>query len=1011
MQNLWKASHRRMFNGKEGVLHLWSGGHPYFKCPSPVRTCFNCFTPGHVKAECPKLKQQGQKYEKKNENKKARGRMFQITTEEAKVSPNVVSGIFLINQIPVNVLFDSGASKSFVSDELMCYPSFRKERMPIPLEVEVADSKSYLLYEVCKNCKITIESEEFEIDLIPMTLGEFKVVVGMDWLSRYHAEIRCEVKVIHVFSPSGARISIRGERKLETKLCMIVEAVKHARNEGKAYLAYVVDTRQKVPEIGEVEVVNEYADVFPDELPGLPPEREVEFRIELNRGAKPVAKAPYRLAPAEMRELMTQIQELLDKGFIRPNDLFDQLQGANWFLKIDLRSGYHQLRVREEGVSKIAFRTRYGHYELLVMPFGLTNAPTAFMDLMNRVCRPMLDKSVIVFIDDILVEVQFLGHVINKDGVLVDPTKVEAVMNWVPPKNPSEVRSFLGLVGYYRRFIQDFSKISLPLTKLTKKNEKFVWGIEQEKEFQTLKSKLSDAPILTLPEGSEDLVVYTDASHQGLGAVLMQRGKVIAYASRQLKPHESNYPTHDLELAAVVFALKLWRHYLYGIKSTIYSDHKSLKYFFEQKDLNMRQRRWLELIKDYDCEILYHPGKANVVADALSRKEYPSPIQVKSMKMTVTPKLLELIKEAQTKSLNATDPKKERMKGLIGELKMNGDGIMTRYGRIWVPWLSEVKSLLLEEAHKSRYTLAEIYMNEIIARHGVPVSIVSDRDTRFTFRFWRKFHEDVGTNLRLSTAYHPQTDGQSERTIQTLLDMLRACVIDLGGNWDNHLPLVEFAYNNSYQSSIKMVPYEMLYGRKCRTPVCWGEIGQRELAPKDVVAITNEKIDQPRARLKAAQDRQKSYADKRRHPIEFQEGDRVFLKVSPWKGIIRFRKRGKLGPRYIGPFKIMARIGKVAYRLELPPALNGIHNTFHVSQLRRCLADDTAHVSLDDIELDDKMNYIEKPVAIKDSKITYLRNKAIRQVLVQWQHRKGSDLTWESEDEMRKHYPSLFGTY
>ncbi|KAJ0502901.1 putative chromatin remodeling & transcriptional activation CHROMO-DOMAIN family [Helianthus annuus] len=203
----------------------------------------------------------------------------------------------------------------------------------------------------------------------------------------------------------------------------------------------------------------------------------------------------------------------------------------------------------------------------------------------------------------------------------------------------------------------------------------------------------------------------------------------------------------------------------------------------------------------------------------------------------------------------------------------------------------------------------------------------------------------------------------------------------------------------------------MLYGRKCRTPVCWGEIGQRELAPKDVVAITNEKIDQVRDRLKAAQDRQKSYADKRKRPIEFQEGDRVFLKVSPWKGIIRFRKRGKLGPRYIGPFRIVARIGKVAYRLELLPTLNGIHNTFHVSQLRRCLADDTAHVSLDDIELDYKMNYVEKLVAIKDSKMTYLRNKAIRKVLVQWQHRKGSDLTWESEDEMRKHYPSLFGTY
>ncbi|XP_021995945.1 uncharacterized protein LOC110893135 [Helianthus annuus] len=253
--------------GKKGCYNCGQEGHPYYKCPSPVRTCFNCFTPSHVKAECPKLKQKGQKDGKKDENQKARGRMFQITTEEAKVLPNVVSGIFLVNIIPVNVLFDSGASRSFVSNELTCHPSFRKERMSIPLEVEVADSKSYVLYEICKNCKITIENEDFEIDLIPMVLGEFKVVVGMDWLSRYHAEIRCEAKVIHVLSPNGARVSIRGERKLETKLCTIVEAVKYARNAGKAFLAYVVDTRQKTPEIGEVEVVNEYPDVFPDELP------------------------------------------------------------------------------------------------------------------------------------------------------------------------------------------------------------------------------------------------------------------------------------------------------------------------------------------------------------------------------------------------------------------------------------------------------------------------------------------------------------------------------------------------------------------------------------------------------------------------------------------------------------------------------------------------------------------------------------------------------------------------
>ncbi|GJW16590.1 putative reverse transcriptase domain-containing protein [Tanacetum coccineum] len=310
---------------------------------------------------------------------------------------------------------------------------------------------------------------------------------------------------------------------------------------------------------------------------------------------------------------------LTDDALSWIDDLFDQLQGSSVYSKIDLRSGYHQLRVRDEDIPKTAFRTRYGHYEFQVMPFGLTNAPAVFMDLMNRVCKPYLDKFVIVFIDDILIYscneeehanhlriilellrkeklyakfskcefwihiVQFLGHLIDRKGLHVNPAKIEAVKNWASPTTPTEVHQFLGLAGYYRRFIE--------------------------------------APILTLPEGNDDFVIYCDASLQGLGAVLMQKEKVIAYASRQLKSHEENYTTHDLELGAVIFALKIWRHYLYGTKCTVFTDHKSLQHILRQKELNMRQRRWLELLADYDCEICYHPGKANVVANALSRKE------------------------------------------------------------------------------------------------------------------------------------------------------------------------------------------------------------------------------------------------------------------------------------------------------------------------------------------------------------------------------------------------------
>ncbi|GJT03169.1 putative reverse transcriptase domain-containing protein [Tanacetum coccineum] len=383
------------------------------------------------------------------------------------------------------------------------------------------------------------------------------------------------------------------------------------------FLAHVtakeVEDKSEKKRLEDVSIVQDFPEVFPEDLPGLPPTRQVEFQIDLVPGAAPVARAPYRLAPSEMKELSEQLKELSDKGFIRPSsspwgapvlfvkkkdgsfrmcidyrelnkltvknryplpridDLFDQLQGSSVYSKIDLRSGYHQLRVREEDIPKTAFRTRYGHYEFQVMPFGLTNAPAVFMDLMNRVCKPYLDKFVIVFIDDILIyskskqehkehlkiilellkkeelyakfskcefwipKVQFLGHVIDSEGIHVDPAKIESIKDWTSPKSPTEIRQFLGLAGYYRRFIEGFSKIAKPMTKLTQKKVKFEWGDKQEAAFQLLKQKLCSAPILALPEGSEDFIAYCDASKKGLGAVLMQREKVISYASRQLK--------------------------------------------------------------------------------------------------------------------------------------------------------------------------------------------------------------------------------------------------------------------------------------------------------------------------------------------------------------------------------------------------------------------------------------------------------------------------------------------
>jgi hypothetical protein len=432
----------------------------------------------------------------------------------------------------------------------------------------------------------------------------------------------------------------------------------------------------------------------------MPPDRDIEFLIELMPGTGPIAKRPYPMSTDELKELKKQLAEQLRKGFIREsssswgapvlfvekkdlsqrlvmdyrslnkvtiknkyplpriNDLFDQLEGASVFSKIDLRSGYIQFKIREYDIPKTAFVTRYGSYEYMVMPFGLTNAPSYFMNMMNKVFMEFLDKFVVVFIDDILIysksneehekhlrlimeklrehklyakfskcefwlkEVAFLGHIVSKEGITVDPSKVTAVTEWKPPKNVGEIRSFLGLAGYYQRFIENFSKIAKPMTELLKKENKFQWTDECDVSFQELKKRLVSAPILCLLDLEKEFQVYCDASRLGLGSVLMQGGKVVAYASRQLKKHETNYPTHDLELASVVHALKTWRHYLMGKRCEVFTDHKSLKYIFTQKDLNMRQRRWLELIKDYDLSLQYHPGKANVVVVALSCKAY-----------------------------------------------------------------------------------------------------------------------------------------------------------------------------------------------------------------------------------------------------------------------------------------------------------------------------------------------------------------------------------------------------
>ena len=731
-------------------------------------------------------------------------------------APDVIAGNFTIFDTIVHALIDPGSTHSYVCTNIPNLGNLPRSETEYDILVTNPLGHSVIVNKVYRDCPIKIREHEFMGDLIELSFREFDVILGMDWLSRHRAIVDCRMKRVTLRTPNEDEVIFIGERS--NHLSNVISATiarKMVRKGCEAYMAYVIDTVKARPSVSDIPTVSDFSDVFMEELPKLSPQREIEFAIDVVAGATPASITPYRMVPLELKELKLQLQELLEKGFIRPsvspwgapmlfvkkkddtlrlcidyrqlNKLIvknkyllpridDLLKGASIFSKIDLRSGYHQLRIKDVDVHKTAFRTRYGHYEFLVMPFGLTNAPAAFMDLMNRVFRPYVDQFVVVFIDDILVyskdrenheahlrvvletlrkeqlyaklnkcefwlnEVSFLGHIVSKEGIRVDPKKIEVVIEWKPPRNVIEIRSFLGLADYYRIFVKGFSMIAAPMTRLLQKDVRFEWSENCQRSFEKLKAFLTKALVLTQLTCSKEYVIFSDASLNGLGCVLMQEGKVIAYASRQLKPHERNYLTHDLELAVIVFALKIWRHYLYGGKCFIYTDHKSLKYLPSQRELNLRQRRWMKLIKDYDCVIDYHPGKANLVADALSRKTVQTLRALNAHlslsddgtvveELIARPNLLNRVLEAQKK-----DEKISAIMNKIGDGKetkftVNENGVLYYKDRVCVPDDNDLRKAILDEAHSGSFAIH-------------PGSTKMYRDLKMSF-WWSGIKRDV----------------------------------------------------------------------------------------------------------------------------------------------------------------------------------------------------------------------------------------------------------------------------
>jgi Reverse transcriptase (RNA-dependent DNA polymerase)/RNase H-like domain found in reverse transcriptase/Integrase zinc binding domain/Chromo (CHRromatin Organisation MOdifier) domain/Retroviral aspartyl protease len=968
-------------------------------------------------------------------------------------------------------------------------------------------------------------------------------------------------------------------------------------------------------EIEAKRIKDEFQDVLRSELPsGLPPARSVQHNIDLKPGSSPRSFPPHRMSEAELEELKKYIDLNLKLGHIRVSvsphgspvlfvkkkdgslrlcvdyralnsitirnsfalpridDMLDRLGKAKVFSKLDLLSAYGQMRINSDDIPKTAFNCRYGHYEYTVMPFGLCNAPASFCQLMNNILHPLIDKSVISYIDDILIysnsleehkihvrevmqllrqhqlyakeskcelfkdEIRFLGHVISAKGVSMEDDKVHSVINWPAPKNVAEVRQFLGLSGFYRKFIANFSNIAAPMTDLLHKDKTFEWTDKEQESFDQLKRAMTSAPVLALPDTSKPFQINCDASGYAVGACLQQDHgnglQPVAYLSKRLNPTEMNYDVRDTEGLAAILALNEWEHYLKNQHFKIVTDHLSLQYLQSPTvKITTRKRhvRWVQWLTEFNTEIVYRPGATNTVADALSRrpdfqaskdeKEHAAAAEVNALSSSSNTDIISEIKQQYANDKVTADILTHAANSVDSKQKHRViDGLIMYDSRIWIPDAPSLKSLILHECHDApmsghvggmktadlvtrrfywpnmhedikQYVRAcikcqsnkssnqmpagllkplpipdekwetvtmdlitqlpmtqsgydcivvfvdkltkmvhyapttttidapgvmDLFIQQVVRAHGLPRTIISDRDARFTSRYWRQIFAKLGTNLAMSTAFHPQSDGQTERANRTLEDMLRAYVNVHHDDWDKHLPLLEFAVNNAKHESTGYSPFFMNYGlhpcavldRAIRNATS-STVSGTNVAAEEFINDLQSTVTAAKLKLQRAQEQQAKYANQQRRELTFNEGDSVLLSTEDHRYRQSNTSKQKLEPKYFGPFTIVKKLSDHTYELNLPQSMSRVHPVFHVSKLRPHVPVDVDRFPNQPSITRPSSELIDDELEYEVEKITNKRTVTARggseqiQYKVRWKGWPEYESTWEPAEYLK----------